>query len=435
MYRSCGRKYRYSTPEYRYIELVYRSWRPLPEHNVLFTFASAILLNFNKYLLSRRPMIAKLWYLLPLLFSHMAPWSPVPEPDQKALSADDSLDLKIGQMILIGLDDRKELKETDPLIRDVREGKVGSIIIFEKNISPTRSAEKLTKLVADIQQHAAIPLFVTIDEEGGRVHRMKEKYGFPPMPSAAYLGRLDNPDTTYFYNRRLAAAMAAVGINLNFAPDVDLAVNPDNPVIARLDRSFSADPDKVTRHALQCIRGHHDEGVKTILKHFPGHGSSTTDSHFGIVDVTNTWQGKELMPYKKIIHSGQCDAVMTAHIINRAWDGSGLPATLSEKVVTGLLRGELGFEGVVFSDDMQMHAISKAYGFENAVKKAINAGVDILLFGNNVPASDKVTAGQIHATIKRLVRSGAIPEARIHESYARIMTLKERRFNPSESSK
>lgn len=368
-------------------------------------------------------------YSLCLLLSLLICRMMLPLPLQaQAKHPADSLDIKIGQMILIGLEDRTELKPGDPLIRDLQAGRVGSIILFEKNISPTRSEEKLRTLISALQEQSAIPLFITIDEEGGVVHRMKEKYGFPPMPSAAYLGRLDNKDSTLFYNRQLARTMAGVGINLNFAPDVDLAVNPDNPVIAKRERSFSADPEVVTRQALLCIGAHHQYGVKTILKHFPGHGSSTTDSHLGIVDVTRTWQPAELVPYRNIIRSGGADAVMTAHIINRKWDPSGLPATLSKKVVTGMLRGDLGFDGVVFSDDMQMHAISKEYGLEQAVRLAIQAGVDVLLFGNNVPASQKVSPAQIHAIIRRLVRNGSITEARIDTSYRRILQLKERRF-------
>lgn len=336
-----------------------------------------------------------------------------------------SLDVKIGQMILVGLDKRTSITSDDSLAEEIRSGKVGGILIFEKNISKTDSKNKLSNLTDSLQSFASIPLFMTIDEEGGLVHRMKKKYGFVDIPSAKEMGKLDNTDSTYHYYNLLAREMAAVGINLNFAPLVDLAVNPNNPVIAKVRRSFSADPDKVTKHALASIRAHHDNGVKTILKHFPGHGSSTTDSHKGIVDVTKTWSAIEMKPYKDIIAANKCDAVMTAHIINENWDSTGVPATLSRAVITDSLRGSLGFNGVVFSDDMNMNAISAEYGYQEAIKMAVNAGVDVLMFGNNVPTEQgNISASTIHRIIKEYVANGEIPENRIHESYKRIMTLK-----------
>ncbi|RYZ53297.1 MAG: glycoside hydrolase family 3 protein [Sphingobacteriales bacterium] len=337
----------------------------------------------------------------------------------------DSLDLKIGQMIMMGIGDRKTLSPADPLVQELKQGKLGGIAIFEKNLSPSASAATLRSFISDMQRQASIPLFVTIDEEGGRVHRLKAKYGFMDMPSAAYLGKLDNPDSTRYHNRRLASLLADLGINLNYAPCVDVAVNPDNPVIVKNNRSFSADPAVVTRHASLVIQAHQEQGVRTILKHFPGHGSSMSDSHLGIADVSNTWKPLELNPYREIIASGKCDAVMTAHIVHSGLEKKSLPATLSRTIITGLLRDSLGFNGVVFSDDMQMHAISSNYGFENALALAINAGVDVLMFANNVTAGEKSwTASEAHAAIRRLVDRGEVSRQRIDASYRRIMRLK-----------
>ncbi len=338
----------------------------------------------------------------------------------------DSLDIKIGQMILVGVDNRTAISSSDPLAKEIEAGKVGGILLFEKNISKYDSKAKLRSLVDSLQSFADIPLLITIDEEGGLVHRMKKKYGFVDMPSAATLGRIDNTDTTFYYYQRLAAEMAQVGINLNFAPVVDLAVNPNNPVIARVKRSFSSNHNKVTEHALACIDAHHSFGVKTILKHFPGHGSSTGDSHKGLVDVTSTWNRIEMAPYDSLIRMGRCDAVMTAHIVNKKWNSSARPATLSKEVITDSLRGSLGFKGVVISDDMNMHAISKEYGYNDAIKMAINAGVDVLMFGNNIQtAQGNMSASRIHKIIKDYVLAGEIPVERINQSYKRIMKLKQ----------
>ena len=335
-----------------------------------------------------------------------------------------SLDEKIGQMIMIGINDRKSLTPTDSLIAEIRSGKMGGIILFEKNISSKDAATTIKKLIADMQSYASTPLFISIDEEGGKVHRLKEKYGFVSMPSAGYLGNLNNLDSTTYYTTRLAVELRELGFNLNYAPCLDLATNPNNPIIAKVGRSYSADPAVVAVHAAANIRAHHSQGVKTIVKHFPGHGSSSSDSHLGIVDVTNQWNVIELLPYKSLIDSGYIDAVMTAHIINEHLDASKLPGTLSKVMVTDILRTMLGYNGVVFSDDMQMYAISKNYGLENAIKLSINAGVDVLVFGNNVSVTDRIKASEIHSIIKKLVVSGEIPESRINEAYQRIMELK-----------
>jgi beta-N-acetylhexosaminidase len=339
-----------------------------------------------------------------------------------------TLAFKVGQMVMMGINDRKSIDANDALREEVTAGKLGGVIYFEKNISPTYSKDMLKKMSLDLQALAKVPLFISIDEEGGKVHRLKEKYGMIRMPSAAYLGKLNDLDSTIFYNQQLAALMSELGINLNFAPDVDLALNANNPVIAKVERSFSADPAIVSAHAKACIEAQHQYNIKTVIKHFPGHGSSATDSHFGITDITKQWQFIELLPYKDIIQSGTCDAVMTAHIINCRLDTTCLPATLSKVIMTDILRGVLGFDGVIFSDDMQMHAISKNYGLEHAVKLSILAGVDVVVFGNNVNQSYRTTATEVHAILMKLVKSGEISEERINESFQRIMELKAKKF-------
>ncbi|MBA3900561.1 MAG: glycoside hydrolase family 3 protein [Bacteroidetes bacterium] len=338
-----------------------------------------------------------------------------------------SLDKKIGQMVLIGLDGNAFLKG-DKLLKEIKEGKVGGVVLYEKNIAPAYSKVTLQKLIADMQEKSEIPLFISIDEEGGKVHRLKEKYGFFSMVSAAYLGKLDNRDSTYFYNLKLAGLLKELGINLNYAPTIDVALNKDNPVIAKIERSFSADPDLVTKHAKACIDAHHAHGVKTIIKHFPGHGSSAHDTHLGIANVTNQWKIIELMPFRDVIQSGKADAVMTAHIVNCHLDLDCLPATLSKTVITGMLRNLLQFNGVVFSDDMQMHAISQQYGTEKAVKMAIEAGVDVIMFANNV-GKERISASEVHSIIRKLVDNGEISEERINESFERIQVLKNKKVN------
>lgn len=333
------------------------------------------------------------------------------------------LDTMIGQMIMIGLNERTALSATDSLIKDLKY-KIGGIILFEKNISKDSSYARLKKLNKELQKYALTPLFIAIDEEGGKVHRLKEKYGFVSMPSAEYMGSFTSTDTTTFYSLRLGKQLQDLGINFNFAPTVDLASNPNNPIIAKVKRSFSKDPEMVVKHSLAFINAQHKYQVKTTLKHFPGHGSSSSDTHKGLVDVTKQWQFNELIPYKKIIESGTCDAIVSCHVINCHLDTTCVPSTLSPIITTELLREVLGFQGVVFSDDMQMYAITKNYGFEKSIMMAINAGVDVLVFGNNVNSQDRTTASQIHKTIKNLVITGQIKKERIEEAYNRIIALK-----------
>lgn len=359
-------------------------------------------------------------HYIPLFIFILLPTLSFPQTGSKQ----PTLEEMIGQMVMIGINSKTTINNNDPLLEEIKSGKLGGVVLYEKNIAKTSSSPQLKSMVNKMQEAAPIPLFISIDEEGGLVHRMKSKYGFVDIPSAETFGKINNTDTTFNQTRLLASEMNRHGINLNYAPDIDLATNPNNPVIAKLGRSYSADPAIVSNHALASIKAHHEEGVLTVIKHFPGHGSSATDSHKGITDVTNLWNLVEIFPYDDIIKSGEIDAIMTAHIINCRLDSTCLPATLSKTIITGLLRNVMNYDGVVFSDDMQMYAISKNYGLENAIKLAINAGVDVIMFANNVDLNDRITATEVQKIIKNLVDKGEIKKERILEAYERIMKLK-----------
>ena len=338
-------------------------------------------------------------------------------------SKKDSLDIKIGQMIMVGYHGTS-LRYDDPIVDEIKSGAVGGVILFEKNISDTNSVVRLKQLTYALQSLAPIPLIMAIDQEGGKVNRLKTKYGFPKSVTAAYLGEQNNEDTTRFYGQLTAATLAGLGFNVNFAPVLDLASNPDNPIIAKYGRAYSADPEVVARHAGITIREHTRLKVVTVGKHFPGHGSSQADTHLGMADVTNTWDKSELYPYQELIKTGALPAVMSAHIVNEKLDPEGLPGTLSKKILQGILREELGFEGVVFSDDMQMHAITEHYGLEKSIELGINAGLDVIIFSNNIQNSEDRTVNVVHDIMKKMVKKGIIPMSRIDESYARIIKMK-----------
>jgi len=339
---------------------------------------------------------------------------------------------KIGQLLLVGFRGMVPA-ECAGIARDIREHHLGGIILFDQDMAggtidsgPRRrnieSPAQVRALLAHLQAQAALPLLVSIDQEGGRVNRLKPAYGFPPSISHQELGRLDLPAETRRQAALTAQTLAGLGINLNLAPVVDLDANPDNPIIQGKGRSFSGDPEAVARHAAEFVRAHRAQGVLTCAKHFPGHGSAAGDTHLGLVDVTATWHERELIPFRRLIEADLCDVIMSAHVINRRLDPT-LPATLSAAVQTGLLRDQLGFQGVLTSDDMEMKAISSHFGLEQSIPLAIGAGIDVLCFGNNLHY-DPAIAGKAAAILLRAVESGRIPEARIDQSYQRVLALK-----------
>ena len=338
----------------------------------------------------------------------------------------DSLDIMIGQMIMIGIGNSKMADSlSTPIVEAIQNGYVGGVILYEKNISQINSQEILKQMIAKLQSYTKTPLFVSIDEEGGHVNRLKPKYGFPKSVSAQHLGEMDNMDSTRFYAQQTAKLLELYGINMNFAPVVDINLNTNNPVIGKKERSFSSDYKSVIEHAQEVINIHNQYEVIPVLKHFPGHGSSKTDTHLGITDITESWQIEELFPYTSLIDSNSVSVIMTAHIVNKSLDNNKLPATLSKKIIDELLREFMGYQGVVISDDMQMGAIKKEYGTKEAIKMAINAGIDLIMFANNVQDYEIITAQEIHHIIKTLVKEGHIKRERIEESYKRILKLKE----------
>ncbi|APG25539.1 MULTISPECIES: glycoside hydrolase family 3 protein [Syntrophotalea] len=336
-------------------------------------------------------------------------------------------ELPLGQLLMVGFAG-SVLDENHPILEDIRSRHLGGVILFNYGPSADHPAgnivspEQLRSLTAQLQKAAGtVPVLIAIDQEGGRIVRLKEEFGFPATVSAASLGKINDPALTRKRSDAIALSLQQVGINLNLGPVVDLNSNPDNPVIGKLERSFSADPAVVVIHAREYIRAHHRRGILCSLKHFPGHGSSTGDSHQGFVDVTASWSAKELDPFRTLIDENLADTVLTAHVFNATLD-AGAPATLSKKTVDGLLRKHLGFSGVVLSDDLTMGAIADHYSLEETVEKALNAGVDMLLLADNHPDTTRRMLSILH----KLIDSGRVSRQRIEQSLQRIAALKER---------
>jgi beta-N-acetylhexosaminidase len=344
---------------------------------------------------------------------------------QQGTPKEPGLEKKIASLIVIGFHGTVITHES-AIAEEIEQG-LGGVILFDqdplnkmkrKNIV---NAAQLRQLDTDLQNISENKLLICVDEEGGKVARLKEKDGFEIFPSAEDIAKGGAEEAGAYYDA-MAKMLAHNGINTNFAPSVDLLFSY-NPIIAGKNRSFSSDPEIVSRYASIFVDEHRKNHVLTVIKHFPGHGSSKGDSHKGFTDVTATWTTQELEPFQQMIEAQKVDMIMTAHIFNKHLD-TVYPATLSYKVNTELLRNKMHYEGVIITDDLQMSAIYKHYTLEESVTLALNSGVDILLFANQLEKPIGLDA--IVKVIKAQVKAGKISEKRINEAYVRVKKLKEK---------
>jgi beta-N-acetylhexosaminidase len=337
----------------------------------------------------------------------------------------------VGSMLMVGFYGTSA-KPDSQICRDIKRYNLAGVILFDfnptdkskpKNISSKKQLRQLTRELQACSRDGK--LLIAVDQEGGKVQRLKSKYGFyGKFPKASKISKMSDSDIKVKYDK-MAKELKDVGINYNLAPVVDLDINPQNHVIHGLGRSFGSDPKKVVKYASLFMSSMHQQHVMTSLKHFPGHGSSTGDTHKGFVDVTNQWQPKELEPYKILISKkNEVDTIMVAHVYNKKLD-SKYPATLSNKIINDKLRKKLGFKGVVITDDMQMGAISK-YTLKDRLKLAISAGNDILLFGNQLNPSSTLSTKTLVDTILSLKNKKGIDSRYIHNANIRVKNLKNR---------
>ena len=326
---------------------------------------------------------------------------------------DFTLEEKIAQLLLFTIKEQYISNTTDAY-HIIRDYKIGGIILAASNIiNPTQ----LLTLTTALQTASDTPLFIAVTQEGGWVVRLSPKNGFPDTYSAYAIEQFHNYSFTRECGSNIGKTLSLMNINMNFAPDTDLRINPSNPIIAKYNRSFSADPVEDTIQAKEFIDGMHQYGIISCIKHFPGHGSSTSDSHVGFVDVTDTWQPIELDPFRNL--ANDTEMVMTAHIYNKNLDMT-YPASLSKATVTGILREKLKFDGLIITDSLTMGAIVDNYEYEDAIVLAVNAGNDILLIGSDDASYPKLTIDILVGAVK----SGRIAMNRINESFNRVMKAK-----------
>ena len=337
-----------------------------------------------------------------------------------------TLEQMAGQMIVVGF---QGTSVTSPAVVDLTgelaAGRIGGVMFLKTNITSLNAVAAM-----NAEFRAASPdllPFITLDQEGGAVERLTRDVGFREIPNAASIAASSTPEEAESIYARMAKSIAELGFTVNFGPVADINLNSSNQVIARFGRAFGKDAETVALYDRAFIRAHHAAGLLTALKHFPGHGSSSADSHEGFVDITQTWQPAELEPYRALIASGDVDMVMAGHLYHADYADAELktPSSLSTQWITGVLRQDLGYDGVVISDDLEMGAIRDHYTLKQTVTMGVRAGVDVLLFSNTA----KYHAGLGQEILDILISEAEADPAfaaRIAESYQRIVALKAR---------
>lgn len=335
-----------------------------------------------------------------------------------------TLDAKIGQMIMAGFEGtsvrHNSVRQIQALLR---EGLIGGVVLLGRNV---QNSAQLRALTEHLQRAAGsgFPALIAIDQEGGAVQRLHTATGSAQRLARKY--RRDPGQAEEIYTS-MARQLALAGVNVNFGPVVDLDITgARNPIIGRLGRSYGKDPEQVIQYASLFIAAHNKFGILTAAKHFPGHGSSVTDTHKGFADISRTWRREELEPFAHFAspRAGRpVDMIMVGHLYHGDFsDRRGEPASLSKSAIQNWLRRRLKFEGVVITDDLEMGAIARKYQLAEAVVRAINAGNDIVLFSATAPGA----ARKVHGVIKKAVQQGRIPQARMDEAYGRIAGMKKR---------
>lgn len=327
-----------------------------------------------------------------------------------------TLDEKIGQMIMVSIEGYSINDNTKKLIESY---KVGGIIVLGENVQKSRQLLHLLNSIKQENSINRIPLFLSVDEEGGRVTRMPKE--FIGLPSNKTIGKINNKDFSYRIGRTIGSEIKAFGYNMVFAPVLDVNSNPNNPVIG--DRSFGSNSSLVKELGIETMRGIQLENIIPVIKHFPGHGDTAVDSHKGLPIVNNDLQrleSLELIPFAEAVKNKKADVVMIAHILLPKLDKEN-PSSMSKTIITDILRTNLKFEGIVITDDMSMGAIVKNYNIGEAAVKSVNAGTDIVLVCRGYDSKIEV----INA-MKSAVLMGEIAESRMNESVYRILRVKKK---------
>lgn len=326
-----------------------------------------------------------------------------------------TLEQKVGQLAVIGLEGKSMDKAAQSFIQQYH---VGGFILFKDNIESANQTLRLLNQLKEMNRNSpnSVPLWLSVDQEGGKVSRLPAE--FKKTPTARDIAGKNNPKYTYAIGQSLGLALGSLGFNMDFAPVLDINSNPNNPVIG--DRSFGSDASAVILHGMEMMKGITSQGVAAVVKHFPGHGDTSVDSHKQLPVVNKSLEelsGFELLPFQEAIRSG-ADAVMVGHLLMKKLDPDN-PASISKAVVTDLLREKLGFNGVVITDDMTMKGLTEGNDIGAAAVDAILAGGDVLLVCHENELQKKVLD-----TVIARVKDGTVSQQRLDDSVYRILSLK-----------
>lgn len=326
-----------------------------------------------------------------------------------------SLDEKVGQLVISGF---YGTTLDENILKLIKENKISGVILFNRNVKDSNTLLSLNNSLKESNKNNKLPLFISVDEEGGSVTRMPKD--IKRLPTNKYIGSLNNKDLSYKVGEILGEQLSFFGFNMNFAPVLDINSNPNNPVIG--DRSFGNNKDIVASLGTSTMKGIQSKNIISVVKHFPGHGDTSVDSHINLPVVNydiNRLNSFEFVPFKTAIQNG-ADAVMVGHILLPKIDNK-YPSSMSYEIVTNILRKDLGFNGLVVSDDMTMGAITENYSIEEAAVKSINSGVDLLLVCQKYENTENVLRA-----LKEAVLNGTISKERLDNALYNIISIKKK---------
>lgn len=331
-----------------------------------------------------------------------------------------------GQTIIIGFEgDRRRSPGVAAVSRQIKNQVISGVLILERNVS---GAPELKSIIERLNTGSDLRPFIMIDQEGGEVERLRKVDSVSKVPSAISVARLYSVAEAERLYEQLAYDLARLGINVNLGPVVDLNLNTSNPIIGELGRSYGARSATVTAYGSSFVRGHRRAGVITAVKHFPGHGSSSVDSHLGMPDVTSSWSPSELEPFEDLIRLDRADMMMVGHVSlsRKELDTNGRPASLSGAAIKSVLRDQLCYDGVVVADDLAMAAITSKYSIVEAAVEAMRAGNDLLIVSKSENMAE-LGPRLNDALVAEAQRDEAFMQ-RLLEAYSRVYRLKNERL-------
>lgn len=330
-----------------------------------------------------------------------------------------SIEAMAGQLLIPGFPGASaDEKSTRALVDHIAKGRAGGALFLRHNVKSGQSVQQIARSMIGASRSSLL----AIDQEGGKVQRLGKKHGFTPIPTARWMAENKSVAEAQALYANAGRELRAAGFNMNMAPSVDIH-DPNNPVIGKYDRGFSTDVERIAAYASAFVNGFSQAGVACSLKHFPGHGSSRSDSHDGFVDITNTWKPDEIVPFKKL--ASAAPMIMGGHLFHPEFSNGQSPVTFSQKAITTKLRVGLGYKGVILTDDLDMGAIRKSFQLKEAIILSLAAGNDLLLLSNSLNYDEALPAKAVR-WISSAVKEGRISSSQIKASHARVMAMKKR---------